>query len=383
MQRQLIRKRHKRKSKRNTVYKKGYGKGAVCLETKVCKKCGIEKELNEFQKDRTRKSGYRTPCKVCISSRKKLRKEGRKEGREESQIVIEKIVIEGIEYIGELKTNVANTNYLEVSNFIVAKVCSKCNCWKTIEEGFSKHKCGVGGTRSYCRECDRNVLAKWKKNNPEKVSGWYANNRERAIENNRIWWEANKELRKEYARTWLKNNPEARRAYEQRKRAAQKALPKEFTSEQSKKLKELFPVCPLTGSEDVHLEHWTPLAWGNGEGTSVRNLYYLDASLNLSKSGRNPFEFFIRPDVWKRINKRAFLDLVAYLAAANKMNVTEFIAYVYFCDINRKTDEEIEGYNARGEKVDSRSEFEAVKAEYMPYAEYLNEEHFKTLYNEV
>ena len=34
--------------------------------TKVCTKCGIEKDVSEFYKDATRLSGYRSHCKVCI-----------------------------------------------------------------------------------------------------------------------------------------------------------------------------------------------------------------------------------------------------------------------------------------------------------------------------
>lgn len=35
------------------------------METKICKKCGVEKELCEFDKRNGAKDGYRNRCKVC------------------------------------------------------------------------------------------------------------------------------------------------------------------------------------------------------------------------------------------------------------------------------------------------------------------------------
>lgn len=32
---------------------------------KICTKCKIEKELTEFTKDKTKKSGLRSYCKLC------------------------------------------------------------------------------------------------------------------------------------------------------------------------------------------------------------------------------------------------------------------------------------------------------------------------------
>lgn len=37
------------------------------METKVCKKCGVEKELCEFNKDKYSSDGYRYRCRECTS----------------------------------------------------------------------------------------------------------------------------------------------------------------------------------------------------------------------------------------------------------------------------------------------------------------------------
>jgi 5-methylcytosine-specific restriction endonuclease McrA len=46
------------------------------MNTKICTKCKVEKELNEFDKDKSQKSGHKARCKSCL-------KLGRLENREE------------------------------------------------------------------------------------------------------------------------------------------------------------------------------------------------------------------------------------------------------------------------------------------------------------
>ena len=41
------------------------------VNTKKCTKCGIEKELTEFYKDKSKKDGVKTQCKVCCSEAKR------------------------------------------------------------------------------------------------------------------------------------------------------------------------------------------------------------------------------------------------------------------------------------------------------------------------
>ena len=373
MLQRLIKKRHKRKSKCNIVYKKGNGKGAIDLEqlnllekqTKVCTKCGIEKELNEFHRDKKKKDGRISRCKSCNNL--------------VAWIPIPfKIEIEGKTYEGELKQNRKQTKYLESDGVIIAKVCTKCHNWKSLEEGFSKGSDRSGGRSPICREC-----------NSKQVSKWMSENKERKVETNRIWCENNKEHKAEYDRIRKRNNPEMYKAYAQRRRARQSALPDTLTDVQIIAENEFYGYrCPLTGkTENLSIEHIIPISWGHG-GTTLENCYPMNINTNSSKQDANIFE-------WLQRKTKSFYDRSEYdvfnfwetvikrKAAQHEMTIVEFIAYVYFCDKNRKSEEEISQYIERGEIIDSRSEFEAVKAEYMPYAEYLNEEYFKTLYNEV
>lgn len=39
------------------------------METKICTKCGIEKPLTEFVKNKTKKNGYASECKECKHKR--------------------------------------------------------------------------------------------------------------------------------------------------------------------------------------------------------------------------------------------------------------------------------------------------------------------------
>ena len=38
------------------------------METKICKKCGVEKELCEYNKDKYSKDGFRYRCRTCTST---------------------------------------------------------------------------------------------------------------------------------------------------------------------------------------------------------------------------------------------------------------------------------------------------------------------------
>lgn len=40
------------------------------MEKKRCKRCGQEKELSEFHKDRSKKDGHKSICKSCLSRKK-------------------------------------------------------------------------------------------------------------------------------------------------------------------------------------------------------------------------------------------------------------------------------------------------------------------------
>lgn len=52
----------------------------VSAVTKKCRACGIEKDLSEFNRDRTKGGGYKSRCRVCLNlDRRRLRRLSRAE----------------------------------------------------------------------------------------------------------------------------------------------------------------------------------------------------------------------------------------------------------------------------------------------------------------
>lgn len=92
------------------------------IKTKICSKCGEEKDINEFRKNKYNKNdGYRLECKDCS---KKYLRENYEKNKELKKIVIE------------------------------TKICSKCEIEKEINQ-FFKDKYKRSGYRSICKECSR------------------------------------------------------------------------------------------------------------------------------------------------------------------------------------------------------------------------------------
>jgi hypothetical protein len=89
---------------------------------KICKKCGIEKDISLFVKRSDSKSGYRDICKKCIKEYRKVK----------------------IEY-----------------NVIDNKKCNKCFDIKLIKE-FNKRKDSPDGYRNDCKICQKEKTKKWR-----------------------------------------------------------------------------------------------------------------------------------------------------------------------------------------------------------------------------
>lgn len=72
------------------------------METKKCSKCKMEKSLSEFQPDKSKKSGYKSQCKLCIKNNPKLQKYRKEYG--------EKYRLENHERLKELYANYRERN---------------------------------------------------------------------------------------------------------------------------------------------------------------------------------------------------------------------------------------------------------------------------------
>ncbi|CAM4303088.1 hypothetical protein [Jeotgalicoccus halotolerans] len=242
----------------------------------------------------------------------------------------------------------------------VGKVCSGCHDLKHYDD-FGKHSKNMDGKRNICKIC-RNTQRRIKRQSKEYREKQREYNSRPEV----------KERKQEIRREHKKKNREQYALYDVRRRARKRALPDSLTLTQSAGIVSRFPYCPITGSDDLHTEHFIAIATGHGGGHTIQNVWRLDAYINNCKSDYNPFEFFRREDIINEIItdygrtreqiEAGFLQVVEYLANQNEMTVQQFEEYTNYCYNNRKTDEEIEQLNAAGETVNSRKEFEAYTA---------------------
>jgi hypothetical protein len=191
------------------------------------------------------------------------------------------------------------------------KRCSTCKNEKSLAE-FPKDKRTPLGVKSECKTCHK-----------ERNLRLYYANRER--------YNAVSSERK-------RNNPEIRRAEDHRKRTLERNLTVSWTRKDIESVKALFDgKCPLTGSTDIHYDHFIPLGIGHG-GTYVGNMIPLDAHLNESKQAKNPFEWIKTRD---DVSMDVFNNVVDYLADINGMTSEEYRAFVYWCFDNKRNVDEV------------------------------------------
>lgn len=185
------------------------------------------------------------------------------------------------------------------------KKCCTCGIWKPLT-CYNKSKNHKGGYKVECKVCMRKRSKKWSKNNPEKVAANSAN-----------------------------------------RRAMEMALPHTENSKEWKTVLEEFNYkCPLTNSsENVHLEHFIPVSWGFG-GSLRNNIYPMNGTLNISKNASNPFEWC--KTLTKEQRKIFYSVIVSKLAEENEMTIGEFKNYVYWCEQNKRTVEQVKADNEKG-----------------------------------
>jgi len=83
------------------------------------------------------------------------------------------------------------------------KRCSKCKQDKELI-CFGKDKSNSDGFLYYCKECNREKAAKWRRENPEKAAKWWRENPEKVREKAAKWRRENPEK----AAKWRRENPE-------------------------------------------------------------------------------------------------------------------------------------------------------------------------------
>jgi hypothetical protein len=224
--------------------------------------------------------------------------------------------------------------YENTDREIVAKVCTKCNEAKLLED-YAKHKSCLGKRKSVCKECGAEYREENRERKAETTHRWYEANKERDSENKRKWREENKEYCAETLRKWRQENPDRSVLLQHRRRARKSMLPDTLTNEEYAKTLEYFGnACALTGEmENLEKEHAIPLSIGHG-GTTFGNCYPMANGLNQSKFNHNIFEWFEANRQRFNLEQERFDRLIEWLGKANGMTVEEYRDYVYECHAN-------------------------------------------------
>lgn len=97
------------------------------IKSKVCTRCGIEREIDNFHHSIASKDGYKNQCKECLI---------------------------------KFRANPEEEN---------ERVCKKCNVKKSIDK-FYKCSTGPNGISRWCKECAKEYSSKWNRENRDKIS---------------------------------------------------------------------------------------------------------------------------------------------------------------------------------------------------------------------
>lgn len=211
------------------------------VETKRCKRCGIEKEIiSGFCESKKGSGKYYSPCKSCASKTSIVWREKNKE-----------------------KRSLYNKEWYR----------------RNLKEN---------------REKKRESSRVWKKNNPDKVKKY---NKKYYAKNDRTeytdqWRKNNPDKIKANMRRWTKNNPEKARENARKRRDKKKSIGELFTVKMENITKEAFNnrCFNCSAIEKLCADHHRPLSKENA--LSLSNAVLLCKSCNSSKKNKDPEEFY-------------------------------------------------------------------------------------------
>lgn len=254
---------------------------------KLCTKCGIEKPLSGYTKDRSKKDGYRTECTDC------------KRKAKATSYTINK---------ARLLTDPKLTPD--------TKVCHKCGLPKAKVE-FRRNYSSPDGLYAHCKECSNIQRIDWYKENKsdilarKSIKDKSPEYRAKRLE----YYKLTRIRRREVAKLSYWNNPEAGRArsnkptallqrreykkknrpkvaaWQAKRRASKlKATPPWLSKEELFQIEQLYQSAKTLSEfheEPYHVDHIYPLKGKNSCGLHIlANLRVIPARENLSKGNR-------------------------------------------------------------------------------------------------
>lgn len=213
-------------------------------KTKVCKKCNVNKELNDanFPVRKSSKDGYRNECKVCMSEY----------GKKYYQSNRETIIKHNSEY--------------------------RKNNWEAFTENRIAYE---------LKNEDR--LREWRED-------YYKKNKVEILRKSKLDAQKNKEKYASYYLNWARNNVDKTKAKRHKRDARLRNLPYTLTlSEWQENLDFFNGVCAYCGSaENIEKEHFIPL--NKGGGYTKQNIIPACSSCNSSKQDSEFLEWYKRQE---------------------------------------------------------------------------------------
>lgn len=270
------------------------------FETKICTKCGIEKEatLKYFYKRSESEDGLRGNCIECF--RKK----------------VDKYADNNKELVASRKKQYADSHKIEISQYK-----------KTYRED---NKIKASQYSKIWRENNKEILIEQKH---EYYDGhkelwttrsklYNEEHKEEIAERNKMWRKENKGLDAEKHRQYAKNNPEIYRINWQKRRAKKLLLLSTLTIEQWETIKDHFNnKCCYCGKElSLAQEHFIPLSKG-GEYT-LNNIIPCCKQCNSSKHNYDFFEWYPKQSYYNKKRETKILKFLNYQNSNQQLTIT-------------------------------------------------------------
>jgi hypothetical protein len=261
------------------------------VNTKVCKKCGVEKTVDQFSVNRAAKDGLVNSCKPCETARVKAWSKANPDK------------VKAWADANRLN-NIAATLSPDTP-----RKCNQCGIMKTISD-FHANPRNKENLRKICKECtcshmsavyqenpekQRKKTSEWRKENPEKHKeysiAYYAENREERIEHRRQYRLKNIEKEREKDRQYAKDNPAKMNAKNAKRRAAKtQATPPWLNWFQEAQIEEFYELASARTMQTgiyYEVDHIVPLRGKTVRGLHVPwNLQLLTADANIRKKNK-------------------------------------------------------------------------------------------------
>jgi 5-methylcytosine-specific restriction endonuclease McrA len=213
------------------------------MTTKKCTKCGIEKDLSEFNIDKRNHNRARSRCKAC---EKEYRIQYRENNRERVRILKKKAHEVDRERHGDRIRAYAQTYYAQNQDYLRAQ----SRAYQASHRAENK---------KHCKE----------------------------------YYETNKENERQRVLRWMHEHPEMHRAADARRRARKQQAGGEHTAEDIKRQRECQKWrcwwCGKKCKKQYHVDHLVPLAKGGHNGPD--NIVIACPTCNLSKNDKLPEEW--------------------------------------------------------------------------------------------